>query len=365
MNIPIIAITGTSGKTTTKEMLFSILSTKYKTFKSFQNGNDVWFTSQYVNQIDPTYESIVLEYGMTKKGDIKKHCKLIKPNFGIITNIGEAHIGSFPNGIEGIAAVKSELLEHMDENGTFFLNMDDPYSNLIPINRFKGNIITIGFTAISDYVASDIRPDKHGTWFSVILDEQVVPFFIHAYGKHNVANALFAIAVSYKLGFSIEQIQLGLRIYEKPYGRFAVNYLKNGIVIIDDTFNTKPSSMKAALDTLSEMPQSTKIAVLGCMNDLGSHSTELHKEIGKYFSKTTINYLYTIGVEAKIIQLEAINAGVSPNRTLHFDSKEQLLEYFLNIEPMHTAILFNGYSKINKIISISDIVSSLKQHYKD
>ncbi|PGU52819.1 hypothetical protein COD72_20715 [Bacillus cereus] len=87
MDKPIIAITGTSGKTTTKEMIYSILCIKYKTFKSFQNGNDVWYTSQYVNQINSSYDAIVLEYGMFKKGDIKKHCKLIKPNFGIITNI--------------------------------------------------------------------------------------------------------------------------------------------------------------------------------------------------------------------------------------------------------------------------------------
>ncbi|WP_257205310.1 glutamate ligase domain-containing protein [Bacillus cereus] len=271
-----------------------------------------------------------------------------------------------------MAAAKSELITGMDKNGVFFKNSDQPTSNLINLTQFKGKIINIGFTNKAHYTASDIIQKKDGTYFNVTLgNNHTYTFFIPSYGKHNVSNALFAIALSNELGYSVEQIQFGLKTYEKPYGRLDVNYLRNDIIIIDDTFNTKPSSMKAAIDTLSEMPHknNNKIAVLGCMNDLGKYSTLLHKEIGKYFAAANIDYLYTIGREAQLIKLEAIKVGFPSNKTLHFQSKMSLLEYFLKSNLIRTTILFNGYSKVyskvNKTVSMRDIVDTIKRYYKN
>ena len=143
-------------------MVASILKRRWKTFKSIENGNDVWYTSQYVKQIDSSYHAIVLEYGLTHSGNIEQHCKIIQPNIGIITNVGIAHIENFEDRVYGIISAKSELIKGMKSDGMLFLNEDDMKSRLLDRKEFKGEIITIGILNNSNYQAKEINYTDNG-----------------------------------------------------------------------------------------------------------------------------------------------------------------------------------------------------------
>ena len=366
IDIPIIAITGSSGKTTVKEMVSSILQRCWKTFKSYENGNDVWFTSQYVKQIDFSYQAIVLEYGMTHAGNITEHCRLIQPNIGIITNVGMAHVGNFEDQRYGVISAKSELIKGMKPDGILILNEDDINSKLLDRGGFKGEVITIGIQNNGDYKAKEIHYNDNGMDFQVEIDGASSPFYIPIFGYHNVYNALFAIAVSHRLGFSINDIRLGLGTYYKIFGRLTVYRLKNEITIINDTFNAKPDAMKVAIDVLNNIGKGTKIAVLGCMFDLGTYTIQSHKEIGHYAASRKVHYLYTVGKEAKIIGEAALESGLLDENVQHFDFLDQLHQTLIDqIEP-NTAILIKGYCGIENSIKLkmTDTAMFLKDYFE-
>ncbi|HEX9061930.1 MAG TPA: UDP-N-acetylmuramoyl-tripeptide--D-alanyl-D-alanine ligase, partial [Clostridia bacterium] len=256
---PIISITGTSGKTTTKEMLASILQRRWQTFKSYENGNDVWFISQYVKQIDDSYGAVVLEFGLTHPGSITEQCKMIQPNIAVVTNVGMAHIEDIEKNIQGItditgvASAKSELIQGMNQKGLLALNADDSNSKLLQIQGFQGKIITVGFSNHSDYYACDIQYTDRGMSFIVQLNGVKELFHIPIFGKHNVYNALFAIAVSHQLGFSPDEIRTGLEQFYRTQGRLNIHQLNNDITLINDAFNAKPCAMKSALDVINQI----------------------------------------------------------------------------------------------------------------
>lgn len=366
IDIPIIAITGSSGKTTTKEMISSILQRRWRIFKSIENGNDVWFTSQYAKQIDSSYQALVLEYGMTHAGNIAQHCRLIQPNIGIITNVGIAHIGNFEDQEYGVVSAKSELIKGMKSDGILFLNEDDTNSKLLDRGEFKGEVITIGILNNANYQAKEIHYRDNGMVFQVDIDGVCCPFYIPIFGKHNVYNALFAIAVSHRLGFSIYEIRLGLETYYQTFGRLTVFRLKNEITIINDTFNAKPDAMKEAIDVLDNIGEGTKIAVLGCMFDLGTYTVKAHKEIGHYAASRKVNYLYTVGKEAKIIGEAAVESGFSNENMKHFDSVDQLHKTLIGQIERKTTVLIKGYRGFENSMKLKmfDTAMFLRDYYK-
>ncbi|WP_339208208.1 UDP-N-acetylmuramoyl-tripeptide--D-alanyl-D-alanine ligase [Paenibacillus sp. FSL K6-3182] len=352
MRRPIIAVTGSAGKTTTKEMLASILERNRKTFKSFQNGNDIWFTSQYSKQIDSSYKAVVLEFGMKKAGDIRRHCRLIKPSIGVITTIGRAHVGHFKRGIRGIPNAKSELIRGMKQTGLLFINKDDRYSKLLDLASFKGKILTIGIENHADYQANRIRYLKNGMSFNARLGKENAAFFIPGFGHFNVYNALFAIAVSHQLGCTIPQIKRGLKKYEQPYARLTVHRLPRNTILIDDSFNTKPE-LDAALDLLWKVgKRRKKIAVLGEIHDLGRHSKKIHFNVGKKLMEQSIDRLYTIGSHAKEIRKGAIQSELSKSKTNHFHSVSGLKRKLAQNMPIGSAILLKGSTGINQKVKL-------------
>ncbi|MBP1989177.1 UDP-N-acetylmuramoyl-tripeptide--D-alanyl-D-alanine ligase [Paenibacillus eucommiae] len=352
MNRPIIAITGSAGKTTTKEMLASILQRRWKTFKSFQNGNDVWFTTQYTKQINASHRAVVLEYGMKHAGDIRRHCQLIRPDIGIVTNVGKAHMGHFNRGITGIAAAKSELIQHMNANGMLFINKDDVHSNLLSYGRFKGQVVTIGAKHKANYQAQNIRYTNQGMNFEVRLRGKLHSFFIKAFGTCNVYNALFAVAAAHRLGCPVQQIRSGLLNYEQPYARLTVHRLRNGSILINDSFNTKPE-LDAALDVLTHVGgKGRKVAVLGMIQDMGVYRKHMHREVGKQLADKRIDYLYTFGSHAKQIGLGAIAAGFSSQKVSSEKNMSRLRKKLMGELRPGTTLLFKGSTGGNKVLLI-------------
>jgi UDP-N-acetylmuramoyl-tripeptide--D-alanyl-D-alanine ligase len=339
---PVIAITGSSGKTTTKEMLASILKLRWKTYKSQVNRNNRQHMKQHVKKIRPDHQAVVLEFGMSFKGNLRQNCHIIQPNISVITMIGTAHIGNLGGSVPALIRAKSEIIQNMKPSGTLFLNSDDKNSKHLDFGRFKGQIVKIGIRHEADYQATEVEFAQGGMRFKVVMNDVSCQFYIPIYGSHNVYNALFAIAVADHLGFSPEQIKQGLRRYHKQMGRLIVYRLNNEIRVIDDTFNANPNSVKAALNVLNQIGGHNKIAVLGSMSELGKYNQRGHKEVGKYVGKNRVSRLFTYGKSARIIRATAISNGFPAGRAVHTNDREVLHKRLKAMIHPGTIILIKG-----------------------
>lgn len=339
---PVIAIVGSAGKTTTKEMLAAILQTRWKIFKTFGNANAPRHTAMYARKIQKHHKAAVLEYGMSKPGEIRRSTLIIRPNIGVVTNIGTAHIGHFNGSIKGIANTKSDLIRYMKQDGLLFINADDKNSKLLDTKKFKGEIVKVSQHVDSNYKAVKVHYEGRGMAFQVKIDNIYHKFYIPVYGKHNVYNALFAIAVARYLGFKIEDIKLGLKRYKKPYRRLSVYRLNNDLVIIDDSFSANLNASKAAIDVLSTIGKGKKVAILGSMLEMGKYKQISHKEVGRYLARKKIDYLLTYGIDATIIAKGAIEAGFPKTKIRSFYSQEKLINYLYRNIDKNSTILFKG-----------------------
>lgn len=359
---PIIAVTGSAGKTMVKTLISCILREKWVIFESKDYYNTFQKTEQHAKQINFIHRAAVLEYGMGFPGDITKHCELIQPNVSVITNVGLAHIGNFEGKIELLAAAKSELIKGMNPNGTLFINADDENSKLLDTQDFTGKILTVGIEANANYKANKIQYSEEGMTFTVTLDGVEYPFLIPIFGMHNIFNALFAIAVSHQLGFLPSEMQNGLRNVKKPNHRLNLLKLKNGITVIDDTVHAHPPAVKAALDVLEALGKKQKIAILGSMPELGDKIIEYHEDVGNYLASKNIDFLYTYGNISVNIGIGAINAGFPAEKVVHKTAlyrKIMYRELVKLIEP-ESIILVKGSSRQN----MYEIVQFLCDYYK-
>lgn len=345
LKIPTIAVTGSVGKTTTKEMIASVLNVKWNVLKTLNNRNQINHTKECANKVRFGHQSVVLEFAMGRKDAGKMHCNYIQPNISVITNVGAAHYGKLGNSIQSTAKYKSDLIKYMKPNGILLLNSDDKNSKLLNTKKFKGKIITVGVNNKADYQASDVKFLDSGMTFQLILKHKKEKFFIPAFGIHNVINALFAIVVAHLLHFSPSEIRSGLKNFKIPDRRLTLLKLRSQSLLIDDTYNSNPESVKAAVDVFIELSKGKKkIVVLGSMLELGQRTNHWHKEIGEYLSKKNICIICTYGKEAKFINIGAVKTG--HKKAYHFLKRKKLhLWLKQNIQPS-TAILIKGSNRM-------------------
>jgi UDP-N-acetylmuramoyl-tripeptide--D-alanyl-D-alanine ligase len=343
---PVIAVTGSAGKTTTKEMIGAILARRWPIYKSRGNMNYIGNTRKHARRIRSSHRAVVLEFGLLRKGNIRQHCRVIQPNMGVITNIGTAHIGNFNGRITDVAKAKSELIRYMNRDGIIFLNADCPYSRKLTEpsyrGRFAGKCVTVGIKNPATIRAYNVRYEKNGMRFECMLRGEEYSFYIPVPGKHNIYNALFAIAVARSLGFSPQEIQEGLRRFVRSPRRLRRYKLPNGILVIDDTFSANPHAVKAAVDVLDQVGKARKIAVLGSMLEMGRYKVKGHRDVGRYVGKKKVDYLFTLGDSARHIAEGAIRSGMPAERVIHCRSKAQLhLRLARQIKP-DTSFLVKG-----------------------
>lgn len=364
---PIIAVTGSAGKTTVKAMVASVLKQRWHIFESEDVKNTAGNTLLHKDIITDEYNAAVLEFGMSYYGHIAKHCLSIRPNVSIITNIGTAHIGHFKGSVEELAKAKSELIEGMVKDGILVINGSDANSRLLHTDGFRGTIVKAGILGhfydgekSVNYCADKIRYVPGGMEFDCIMDgSRMDNLFIPTYGEHNVSDAILAIAACHKLGFTETEIRNGLSQYTKPKGRLNVAELNQGIVIIDDSFNANPNSVKAALDVLEIIAKGPAVAILGGMEGLGLYSLEGHEEIGQYVSQKPVDKLYTFESKAELIGAAAVRAGFPGANVVHCPSKNELYSHLKNLEPL-TTILVKGSRKLR----MNEIVNYIKVKYQ-
>lgn len=359
---PIIAITGSAGKTTVKNLVSCVLRERWVIFESNDYNNTTEKTKDHKEQINFIHRAAVLEYGMAYPGVITEHCDILQPNIGIITNIGLAHVGNFDGDINQLAAAKSELITGLNQSGILFVNGDDEYSKLLHTHLFKGDLYTVGIECDADYKASNVVYTNNGMSFDFHHDGEAHPFTIPNFGVHNVYNALFAIGVGIQLEFTIEELQNALEGARKPQHRLDVHRLKDDIIVIDDTVHANPPAMEKALDVLEAIGGKKLIVILGSMAELGDEIDYYHKKVGEYASTKPIDFIYTFGNISVNIGLGAIENGYPESQVEHKTPLYRRVmhrELLKMIEP-GTTILVKGASRLN----LYETVEYLCEHYK-
>ncbi|NLK21417.1 MAG: UDP-N-acetylmuramoyl-tripeptide--D-alanyl-D-alanine ligase [Epulopiscium sp.] len=355
--IPVIAITGSVGKTSTKDMIASVIGERYNILKTQGNFNNEIGVPLTVFRLNGHHEAAIIEMGMNHFGEIHNLSRIAKPDIAIITNIGVSHIENLGSR-EGILKAKSEIFDYVPKEGIAVLNGDD--NLLINLNsKSPFNTIYFGLGTHNNIYAKDIHQKGiTGIDAVVVFDNQEIPIHIPSPGKHMVYNALVAFAIGLKLGLTIQEIINGLLKYKASGMRMDISKTKKGIYIIDDAYNASPQSMKAAIDVLSESNEGKrKIAILGDMLEMGSFSSQAHEEVGKYVAKRDIDYLFCIGNEAKHIIRGAIDDGMSNNKVKMFSTQQELWRYLEDFIAYQDMVLF----KASRGIHLEETVEKLKE----
>lgn len=319
-NLPTIMITGSSGKTSTKDMVTSVLREKYKVHKTQQNNNSNLGIAYTIFHMKGIHEISVLEVGMDNFGQIKSMTDLVRPEIAIITNIGTAHIQNLKTK-ENIFKAKMEITEHFNKNNILIINTDDEYLSRIKDKPYK--IIKISTCGKGDYNAFDIvNLGEAGVQFKCKYRDEILLLRTNAVGIHNVYNALAAIAVADLFDLDGGEIQKGILKYKSSQMRMNIIRLEDHITLLEDCYNANPDSMKYAIDVLYSFNDGRKIAVLGDMLELGEYSKISHEDIGNYLIDKC-DLLVAVGNEAKYIYDKA-NSRITSK---YFTSKEDACRY--------------------------------------
>lgn len=309
--IPVVALTGTCGKTTTKEMIKHIASKDWNVQASVSSKNEPRQSLPYLTGIDETTKAAVFELGLGNTGNIKHQCMIYQPTIGIITNIGVHHLDGCKN-LEGYIKAKAEIVEGISQGGTLIINGDDENTKKVPLQSFKGKIIKIGVQQKADYRASKIQFTKNGMKFVLQVADEKYSVFVPGYGEHQVYNALAAIAAVKEMGMTIKNAISRLKTY-KPMARHLE--FSTGIgecTIVDDTWTNNPTSVEAALKVLDTIGKEKKvILVLGDIKRLGNFEAKYHREIGSMVAERNIHTLITIGKRAEDIAKQAKEDGTN------------------------------------------------------
>ena len=296
MNIPVIGITGSYGKTSSKNIVNDILSIKFNSFATPQNFNTPYGLIRSINNyLDKFNDVFIAEMGAFKVGEIKTTCKLMNPTHGILTQIGEAHLESFGSR-ENIQKGKFELIESLPSGGIAILNADDEWQVSYKLKNNKCKVLWIGIDNDADINALNINLSGKGTDFDVKFKNDDILYHFHTrlLGKHNVYNLLSGILLGKELGMNISELQRGVNSVKTIEHRLELK--KSGTInIIDDAYNSNPVGSKMALDVLKLMP-GLKIVVTPGMIELGDKQYELNKKFGEYISESA-DYVILVGKE--------------------------------------------------------------------
>lgn len=298
-NIPVIGITGSVGKTTTKEMVALAVSAGRKTMKTAGNANSQIGLPLTVMRIAEEDEAAVVEMGVSMPGEMARIAKVAKPTIAVMTNIGVSHI-EYLKSRENILAEKFKIADHLPAGGCVFVNGDDDLLATLQSTPEK-RIVRFGLGDACDWRAVELDMDAYGTKFTCIHGDVALPVYVPAAGEHNVRNALAALAVADAVGVPVEDAARAIAGYEPPAMRQQIREA-NGVTLIDDTYNANPDSMRAALQILGSVKTAgKKYAVLADMLELGEYAEQAHREIGAFAVKQGADVLCGIGPLAKHI----------------------------------------------------------------
>ena len=351
-DIPIVAVTGSNGKTTTKDLTAAALNGLGHVLKTSGNFNNEVGVPMTLLNLNEKNCAAVVEIGMRGLGQIESLAEVVKPTIGIVTNVSEAHI-ELLGSIENIAKAKGELVEAIKSGGTIILNADNRHTAQMKNLAGDGvKIVTYGLENPADLTAKDILIGSVSTEFIFSFRGKEYDFEIPMLGRHNVSNALAAIAAGLEVGLSLEEIQRGISTLTTTKMRFEV-IRRDGLAIINDAYNASPASMRVAIKTTSEIYDGRKIAVLGDMLELGDISEQIHREIGAELVENKFDVLITLGKLGKFIAAGARDAGLENVYT--FDTHEAAAKKIVELVRNGDTILFKA-SHVMHMEKIIDLI---------
>lgn len=345
LGIKVVGVTGSTGKTSTKDLLAAVLSEKYKVFKTKGNFNNEIGLPLMILELDSSYEIAILEMGMSNLGEIHKLAEVANPDMALITNIGISHIENLKTR-ENILKAKMEIVDYFKENNLLVVNGDDDL--LTTIKEIDYKLLKTGLETSNNIWAEDIELRESGSTFTICDGKEKNKFLLNVPGKHNIQNLLLAVAIAKNLSVSYEEMQRGLSNLEATSMRLDIIKLQ-GYTLINDCYNSSPSSVKSAIDVEMSIKGNRRIAILGTMKELGHESLNAHRDIGKYASLKGIDQLFLVGEFT-----EATKEGFGEKATV-FGSKEELIEKLPQLIEKNDVVLV----KASRSMKFEDITKEL------
>lgn len=346
-NIPVIAITGSVGKTSTKDIIASVLEKKYKVLKTPGNYNNAIGLPLSILKLED-HECLVLEMGMNNFKEISLLTKIARPTTAVITNIGTAHIGNLGSR-ENILKAKLEILEGLEKTGALIINNDNDLLHNA-LNSLKCNTITIGINNKSNYNAVNIKEDYSEFYINDLKITTPVPTEAYIY------NSLIAYAVGKRYGVEDDKIVLGINYLNRSKSRLERHEI-NKITIIDDTYNASFDSIKDSLKYLNVQKHKRKIAVLGDVLETGKFLEEIHRSIGKFIKTLNLDLVLTVGKASNFINEELINE--KNIKIKHFENNEDLTKYLLENLIKEDIVLLKASSVMNLYSVVKELLERL------
>jgi UDP-N-acetylmuramoyl-tripeptide--D-alanyl-D-alanine ligase len=356
-DLPVVCVSGSNGKTTVKELIASVLRLKFPTLWSEASFNNDIGVPLTLLRLEKSHQVAVLEAGTNHPGELAPLVKMIQPKFGVLTNIGREHLEFFGD-VVGVAQEEGWLAELLPADGKLFVNGDNAWTEKI-IARTKAKVVRVGLGEENDWLADKIRLDKSGVTFRVTTAKENFcgEYRINLVGRHQVTNALFAIAVGEELGLSRDEIQGGLADCKPPKMRLQF-WEANGVRVLDDAYNANADSTVAALETLCDLPlQGRRVAVLGDMEELGAHSEAAHTEVGRRAAELGIGQLFTIGKMSVITAKAARDGGLG--RVIEFENVEAAVTAIRKFLKTGDVVLLKA-SRASRLERIAETLKSEK-----
>ncbi|HEX4227102.1 MAG TPA: UDP-N-acetylmuramoyl-tripeptide--D-alanyl-D-alanine ligase [Bryobacteraceae bacterium] len=331
----VVGVTGSAGKTTTKDLIAALLSTRLLTAKTIGNFNNQYGLPLSLLRIPEDAKVAVIEFGMNHADEIRQLAALAEPRHGVVTNVGYAHIEAFDS-IDGIALAKRELIEALPPDGTAILNTDDPrvlsFAAIHP-----GPVVTFGFSGSAGIRATDLQPLTEGSAFTVhgIRFKTTLP------GRHGISNILAALAVAGVFSLNFEELVPAIAAF-KPEKMRGERCVWHGITVLNDSYNSNPEAVRCMVDVLRDEPARRRIAVLGEMLELGSHAEMLHRDVGRYVANAGIDVLIGIRGGSRSMVDAAKRAGSVNHAAFFFPEPEAAGAFLHDFVQTGDAILFKG-----------------------
>lgn len=355
-DIPFIGVTGSVGKTTTKDLISGVLSGKYNVHKNLGNFNNEIGLPLTLLNLEEGHEMSVLEMGMSSFGEILNLVNIVYPEIGVITNIGVSHIENLGSR-ENILKAKMEISNNLGKGNYLLVNGDDEYLKKIDKDNKDYKVIFYGLSSHNDFYPTSVEDlGEKGSRFTVNIKGKYVEFKIKQLGLHNVYNGLAAVWIGLKYNMTIEEIQKGLNNFEPSKMRLEI-IDKNNMKIINDAYNASPDSMKAALDVLEKVKVDRKIAVLGNMFEMGDFAEEGHRSVGEYLCNNKVDMLITVGDMAKWIGLEAKEKGFDAENIFYVSNNKDAIDILNNHIKENDAVLIKG----SRSMAMEEIVDFLQE----
>jgi UDP-N-acetylmuramoyl-tripeptide--D-alanyl-D-alanine ligase len=350
-NIPVVAITGTCGKSTTKEMLTHILDETHNVQATISSKNANYYNLPYLMGIGEDTNAAVFETAVAAKGDMTEACKYFYPTIGIMTMIDVDHTDKIRS-FDDYLAEKAKLLQGMNNEGTLILNTDDPHLSSLDTSKFKGEIITFGKNKNANFRIKEYQFHSSGMTFWIEYKQSELKGYIPGLGEHNVYNAVASLAAAAILGVDLDHALKRLSSYHHMRSHFQIIEGRNQITLVDDTWKSNPASLKKGLETLSSiaLPSQRKIAVLGKMAALGKYADEEYEKAGHLLGNLGIDVLITKGFIAKDFAKPAIEAGVNPQNVYHFSDADEMIRFFDSFLIPNDIVYFKSDSDIVDVI---------------